>query len=267
MSAPTDRQSFIDYCLRKLGAPVIKINVDDDQVSDRVDDAIQKYQEYHFDGVERYYLKHQIQQTDIDNEFIPITDPLIIGIIRVFPVSQSTINMFDVRYQVRLNDFYNFNNVSVTHYYMTMNHLALLDFLFNVIPTCRFNRKDRKIFLNADWAGGDFTVGQYIVFEAYRAVDPTTLSDVWNDMFLKELATNLIQKQWGENLRKFGNIQLPGGVVLNGDKLYDDAVTNILRLEKDLNTTYQLPCDFFMGAIVPIGLFLLPLINYLRHII
>ncbi len=220
-------------------------NLDDDQISDRLDDAIKKWQEYHFDGVQRFYLTHQLQQSDIDNKAIPITDPLIIGVIRAFPISQSTINMFDVRYQVRLNDFYNFNNVSMVHYYMTMTHLALLDFLFNMVPTIRFNRKDRNIYLDVDKS--DLQVGQFVVFECWRALDPGTMSSVWNDMWLQEYATELLKKQWGTNLKKYGKIQLPGGVELNGKEMYDEAVENIRRLEDEMIKNYSEPIDFFMG--------------------
>lgn len=174
---PRNLTEFKEYCFRRLGAPVIKINVSEDQANDRITDALKRWHHYHYNGVQRYYLTHLVTQEDVNNRFIPITDPLIIGVIRVLPFSQSTINMFDVRYQVRLNDFFNFNNVSMIHYYMTMTHLALLDFLFNIVPPIRFNEHDRNIYIDA--APEDFNVGQYIVFECYRALDPKEYPLLW----------------------------------------------------------------------------------------
>lgn len=249
MSIPNDRTTFIDYCKRALGWPVIELELDEDQISDRVDYSIRKWQEYHFDGVQRFYLNHQIQQSDIDNKAIPINDPLIIGVIRAFPISQSTINMFDVRYQVRLNDFYNFNNVSMVHYYMTMNHLALLDFLFNMVPTIRFNRKDRNIYLDVDKS--DLQIGQFVVFECWRAIDANTVSSVWSDMWLQEYTIEQLKRQWGSNLKKFGKIVMLGGGELNGQQIYDEAVQNIRRLEDEVIKNYAEPCDFFVGGFIP----------------
>lgn len=257
MASPRTRDEFKEYCLRKLGKPTIKINVADDQLDDRIDDALKRWQEYHFDGVERYYLKHLITEADVETKTIPVDDPLIIGVIRCFPISQSTINMFDVRYQVRLNDFYNFNNVSMIHYYMTMTHLALLDFLFNMVPPIRFNRKDRNIYLDVDQS--DLCVGQFIVFEAYRAVDPQQFNLVWSDFWLQEYSCELIKRQWGTNLKKFGKIQMPGGVELNGQEIYDEAEKNIRRLEDEIVSKYSEPPDFFMGGYL---IYLLPYIIY-----
>lgn len=246
MPAPDTRKKFIEYCKRRLGHPVITLELDQDQIEDRVDDALQKYADYHFDGSERFLLKHQITSQDITNKYIPNTDPLLLSVVRVFQPSQNTISMFDVRYQVRLNDFYNFNNVSMIHYYMTRNHLALLEFLFNVEPSIIFNRKDDKIFVNLDW-NKDIQLGGFLLFDCYRALDPNTAVKIWNDMWLKEYATALIKRQWGDNLKKYGSIQMPGGVVLNGQTIYDEAFADIRKLEDELQSKYELPIDFMMG--------------------
>ena len=240
-----NRDQFTDYCLRKLGAPVLKINIDPRQVEDRIDDALKWWHDYHYDGVERYYLKELITTEIQQTKTVPITDPLIIGVISCFPMSQQTINMFDVRYQVRLNDFYNFNNVSMIHYYMTMSHLSLLDFLFNLVPPFRFNRKDRNIYL--DVAHQDLQPGGYIVFECYRAVSPEEFNLVWSDQWLQRYATALIKRQWGTNLKKIDKVQMLGGTTLNGQTTFDEAQLEITKLEDEIMQRFQKPCDFFVG--------------------
>jgi hypothetical protein len=176
MAKPTTRATFKDYCLRRLGHPVIQINVDDDQVEDRIDDALQFFEDYHFDGCEQMYMKHQITQADIDRRWIYCPDPVIFvtGIIP-FDQSSSSVNMFDLRYQLRLHDLYDFTSVSYVSYEITMQHIRTLNLLFSGTPLFRFNRKQNKIFLDIDW-GKDLQVGQYVVVECYRALRPDTVT-------------------------------------------------------------------------------------------
>jgi hypothetical protein len=176
MAQPTTRQQFIDYCKRRLGFPVIDINVDDDQVSDRVDDALQFFEDYHFDGVEKMYMKHQITQADIDRRWIYCPDAVIF-VVGMFPFddSNSSINMFDLRYQLRLHDLYDFTSVSYVSYEITMQHIRTLNLLFSGTPQIRFNRKQNKIFLDIDWSR-DLSVGDYVVIDCYRAIRPATIT-------------------------------------------------------------------------------------------
>ena len=176
MAKPTTRATFKDYCLRRLGHPVIQINVDDDQVEDRIDDALQFFEDYHFDGCEQMYLKHQITQDDIDRRWIYCPDPVIFvtGIIP-FDQSSSSVNMFDLRYQVRLHDLYDFTSVSYVSYEITMHHIRTLNLLFSGTPLFRFNRKQNRIFLDIDWSR-DLQLGQYVVVECYRAMRPDTVT-------------------------------------------------------------------------------------------
>jgi len=176
MAQPTSRQQFIDYCKRRLGFPVIDINVDDDQISDRVDDALQFFEDYHFDGVEKMYMKHQITQADIDRRWIYCPDA-VTYVVGMFPFddSNSSINMFDLRYQLRLHDLYDFTSVSYVSYEITMQHIRTLNLLFSGTPQIRFNRKQNKIFLDIDWSR-DVSVGDYVVIDCYRAIRPATIT-------------------------------------------------------------------------------------------
>jgi hypothetical protein len=175
MAAPVTRTEFKDYCLRRLGFPVIQINVDDDQVDDRIDDALQFFHDYHFDGVEKIYMKHRITQDDIDRKFIYCPDPVIF-VTKIFPFddSNSSINMFDLRYQLRLHDLYDFTSVSYVSYEITMQHITTLNMLFSGYPQHRFNRHQNKIFLDIDWSR-DATLGEYVVIECYRKLVPDTI--------------------------------------------------------------------------------------------
>jgi sporulation protein YlmC with PRC-barrel domain len=176
MAQPTTRLQFIDYCKRRLGFPVIDINVDDDQISDRVDDALQFFEDYHFDGVEKMYMKHQITQADIDRRWIYAPDA-VTYVVGMFPFddSNASINMFDLRYQLRLHDLYDFTSVSYVSYEITMQHIRTLNLLFSGTPQIRFNRKQNKIFLDIDWSR-DLSVGDYVIIDCYRAVRPATIT-------------------------------------------------------------------------------------------
>lgn len=247
MPIPTDLDSFKDYCLRRLGYPVITINIDDDQLSDRIDDAFQYFQDYHFDGTFKVYATHTITQLDINNQYL-LVNPCITGITRIFPLddSQANVNMFDLRYQLRLNELYDFTSASYINYTLTLQHLRTLELLFTGLTPIRFNRHMNKLFI--DWAWGSSCVpGDVVIMEAYQILDPAVFPDVYNNRWLKEYATVCIQKQWGENLRKYGSVQLPGGITLDGDKIYNDAVRTIERLESECIDSFSLPCEFVMG--------------------
>ena len=248
MARPTSRATLIDYCLRRLGHPVIEINVDDDQVEDRIDDALQFYQEYHSDAVQRVYLKHQLTADDITNEWIPVTDATVF-VTRVLPISNtlSTSNMFSAKYQMYLNDLYNLNYMgSLINYVQTMSYMSMIDTVISgASEITHFNRHLNRLHLRLDWS--DVTVGQYIIVEGYQIVDPDTYSDVYNDMFLKQYATALIKQQWGANLIKFEGMVLPGGVTLNGRQIFDDATNEIAQIKEQMQLSYETPPMFFVG--------------------
>lgn len=246
MGIPASREQLKDWCLRQLGFPVIEINVDDDQVDDRIDEAFQYFRDFHFDGVERWYLKHQITQENKDNGYIPITDN-IIGVNRIFPITSSnaTINMFDLRYQLRLHELYDFTSTSYVNYVMTMQHIRTLDMLFSGEQPVRFNRHTNKLYIDMNWAQSN--VGEWVVVEGFIVIDPETYTDVYNDRMLKRLATALIKRQWGANMSKFSGMQLPGGIQLNGQQIYNDAVAEIKEIEQLIRDTYEEPPQFLLG--------------------
>jgi len=249
MSKPATRTEFKDYCLRRLGAPVLEINIDEDQVEDCIEEALQYYHEFHFDGVERYYLKHQITADDVTNGYIPIADH-IIGVVNIFPWNgnggSSSDALFNIQYQLRLNDIWDLSNTTMTYYTQARSHIAMLDMLLNGTKPLRFNRHQNRLHIDMSWANA-VEVDNYIIVECYRAMDPATWSDVWNDMWLKRYATAIIKKQWATNIKKFSGITLPGGVTLDGDKLYDEAITEINELEQRAQDTFSLPSDFMLG--------------------
>lgn len=247
MANPSTRQQLIDYCLRQLGHPVLEINVDDDQLEDRVDEAIQFYREYHFDAVEKVYLSHRITADDITNKYIQLND-LITGVERVLPFSSTTrgIDLFDVRYQILLNDLYSIQSSDLIYYTQVKTQLNLINDLLVGQKPVRFNRHQNRLFIDMSW-GTDVQVDDYIVVECYRVLDPNTFTDVYNDMYLKMYTTALFKKQWGTNLKKFEGVQLPGGVTLNGQKIYDEAVQELEDIRKSVQTDFQLPVDFFVG--------------------
>lgn len=231
MAVPTTKAQFKDYCLRKLGAPVIEINVDDDQVDDRIDEAIRYYWDYHFDGVDKTYYKYKIKQEDIDNKYVTIPDN-IIGVVNLFPVGQAlnTNNLFNIRYQIALNDLYTLTSVSMVPYYMALTHIQFLEqFLVGQQPI-RYNRMINKCYIDMDW--NIINPNDYIILEAYQVVDPEVYSKAWGERLLQNYATTLIKEQWGSNLKKFEGMQLPGGLKFNGQKIFDEAVQERKELEK-----------------------------------
>ena len=248
MSKPGSRQELADYCLRALGAPVVEINIDDDQLGDRIDEAFQFYREYHSDATIRRYRKHQVTATDVTNEYIDIPETFI-HISRVLPFQVTGgAGDFNVEYQIMLNDIYDLRGPnSVVHYSMSQQHLALVDTLFDgKDQTVRFNRHMNRLFIETRW-GTDVKAGEFVIIEGYETVDPATFTDVYKDIFLKKYLTALIKRQWGTNLKKFGGLQLPGGVEINGQQIYDEANEEIKEIEEQMQSRYEMPPLDFMG--------------------
>ena len=285
MAKPASRTQLVDYCLRKLGAPVLEINVDDDQIDDLVDDAIQLFNERHFDGVERMYLKYQFTQDDIDrgsarsdsdstntagivtttgtstaisgygtttasfvenSNFIQVPDS-VIGIEKIFKFDSSSISagMFSIKYQLFLNDLYYFNSVELLQYSMTKRYLEDIDFLLTPDKQIRFNKRQNRLYLDLDY--GSQTVDNFLVIDCFRALDPDDFNKVYNDPFLKMYLTLLIKRQWGQNLIKFQGVKLPGGIELNGRQIYDDALRELEMIKQEMSSTYELPPLDFIG--------------------
>jgi len=275
MAKPASRTQLIDYCLRKLGAPVLEINLDDDQIDDLVDDAIQLFNERHFDGVERMYLKYELTQEDIDrgqakntegvgivtttatstnisgygtttsnwyetSNFLQVPDS-VVGVEKIFKFDSSTISggMFSIKYQLFLNDLYRFNSIELLQYSMTKSYLEDIDFLLTTDKQIRFNKRQDRLYLDIDW--GSETAGNYLVLDCYRALDPTSFTQVYNDVFLKQYLTALMKRQWGQNLIKFRGVKLPGGIELNGREIFDDAEKEIESLRSRMSSEYELP--------------------------
>lgn len=251
MAVPASRQDLIDYCKRRLGDPVIEINVDDDQIEDRVDEALQYYQEYHSDATVRTYLKHQVTQADKTNEYIPISSN-VLTVTKMFPISSSfnsSFNFFDIKYQMMLNDIADLQNFAgdLAYYEQMQQYLSLLDVKLNGTPQVQWSRHQDRLYIFGDFTDGDIKVGEYIVAEIYSIVDPDTHTSIYNDLWLKEYTTALIKQQWGQNLIKFEGVQLPGGVTFNGRQIYDDATTEIQQLRERIRLEHEMPPDFFLG--------------------
>ena len=281
MAKPATRQGLIDYCLRKLGAPVLEINVDDDQIDDLVDDAIQFFNERHFDGVERMYLKYKLTQADIDrgqakntdgvgivttsatstniagygtttanwyetSNFIQVPDS-VVGVEKIFKFDSSSISggMFSIKYQLFLNDLYYFNSIALLQYAMTKSYLEDIDFLLTTDKQVRFNKRQDRLYLDIDW--GAESVDNWLVLDCYRALDPTSFTQVYNDVFLKQYLTALIKRQWGQNLSKFKGVKLPGGIEMNGGEILQAAESELDSLRSRMTTEYELPPYDFIG--------------------
>ena len=252
----TSRETLKQYCLRALGKPVIEINVEDDQVEDRIDEAIQYFAQYHYDGSERMYLKYQVTADDItrarENETLStVTDtadstvtaifkegknyiPMpsnVMSVLQIFPFTdKAALNLFDVRYQLRLNDLYDFSSTSIIHYDMTLRHLDLLDHILTGERPIRFNQHKNRLYIDMDWAN-DVDAGDFLIIECYRKLDGSTFTDLFDDIFLKKYLIQLIKKQWGTNLSKFQGVAMLGGVQMNGEQIYSQAQEEIERLE------------------------------------
>ena len=268
MAVPNTKATLKEYCLRSLGKPVIDINVDDEQVDDRIDEAVQYFCQYHSDGVERMYLKYQVTADDITrmtadtsesvtengvtttwkqgNNFL-IVPETVISVVNVFPLSdRANLNMFDVRYQLRLNDLYDFSSTSIVHYEMTMKHLDFLDHILVGEKPIRFNQLSNRLYIDQDWSN-DITADEYIIIECYRKLDPTTHTDIFDDLYLKRYATTLIKRQWGQNLSKFSGTAMLGGVTLNGPELFSTALDEQQKLEEEIRLNYEEPPHMQQG--------------------
>jgi|LakMenEpi03Aug12_release.lakeMendotaPanAssembly.Ray.scaffolds.fasta_scaffold01206_44 hypothetical protein len=247
MAKVTSREGLRDYCLRRLGSPVLEINVDDDQVEDRIDDAFQFYREYHYDAIERVYLKHQITQEDKTNQYITVPDT-VVGVQEIFPFTNKSdgLNLFSLKYQIMINDLYSLMSTDLIYYYTVKREIELINQLLVGQKPIRFNRHMNRLFIDMDWSA-DVAVGEYLLVDCYRILDPETYRDVYDDRFLKMYTTALIKRQWGDNLKKFSGMQLPGGVTLNGETIYNEAMVEIKQIEDDIQSSFQLPVDFFTG--------------------
>ena len=305
MAIPNSRDSLKEYCLRSLGKPVIDINVDEDQVEDRIDEALQYFAQYHTDGVERMYLKYKVTADDVtrltknksynvdekgtvaenieleegtntqeegagdllletgfsvltedstlvrtsyeENQNYLVIPDAVISIINIFPLSdRANLNMFDVRYQLRLNDLYDFSSTSILHYQMTMQHLDFLDHILVGEKPIRFNQLSNRLYIDQDWSN-DITAGEYLIIECYRKLDPTTHTDIFDDIYLKRYAVALIKRQWGQNLSKFSGTAMLGGVTLNGPELFSTAIQEQQKLEEEIRTNYEEPPHMQQG--------------------
>ena len=261
MSKPASREQLKEYSLRRLGSPVIDINVDDSQMEDRLDDALQFFAEYHFDGVEKRYYKYEVTQADIDANkkdaddhlnagYISLDgiDPNIISVTRLFQFSESTVNLFDVRYQMALNDFYGIRTGmgNLANYDITKRHLSLIQQMLDPEKMIRFSRVKNRLHVDMHWED-DVTAGDFLVFECYSVIDPEVYTEIYNDILLKKYYTANVKRQWGQNLSKFEGIQLPGGVQFNGTQLFDQAQTEIEKIEEEVQLRYELPIDFTVG--------------------
>tara|TARA_B100000131_G_scaffold236602_1_gene228643 strand:- start:956 stop:1696 length:741 start_codon:yes stop_codon:yes gene_type:complete len=246
MAKPASRQELKDYALRRLGHPVIDINVEDGQMEDRLDDALQFFAEYHFDGVERVYNKHLVTSTDISNGYITIPDG-IMSVLKVFRFDEGTTNMFDVRYQMALNDFFDMSGSgSVVEYDQTRRYINMLNDMLNPERMIRFSRVTNQLHIDMKW-GEILSEGDYVVYEGWKILDPDTYTEIYDDRLLKEYVTALIKRQWGQNLSKFDGIQLPGGVTFNGGEIYSQADEEVKKIEEEVELKYELPTDFFTG--------------------
>jgi len=246
MAIPASRNEFKEYCLRRLGKPVIEINVDDDQVDDRIDEAFLYFTDYHFDGSEKTYYKYKVTAQDITNKYITMPDN-IIGAVNLFPIGQglNTNNLFNIRYQIALNDLYTLTSVSMVPYYMALTHVQFLEqFLVGQQPI-RYNRHINKLYIDMDWT--IVNVDDYIIVEAYQVIDPDTYTKTWGDRWLARYATCLIKQQWGTNLKKYQGMQLPGGITFNGQQIYDEATQEREELEHEMISSYSLPVIDMIG--------------------
>ena len=274
MAQPASRTDLINYCKRQLGAPVLEINIADEQVDDLVDDALQYFHERHFDGVVQTFLKYKITQDDIDrgrgkgsnnpvgivtttatstvgisstfsfeenSNFLQIP-PAVLGINKIFRFDGSntvTNNMFSVKYQLFLNDVYTFSSTEILSYAMTKRYLEDLDFALGTEKYIRFNKRQDRLYLDFDW--GAASKDDYLIIDCYRLIDPNDFTRVYNDSFLKKYLTALMKRQWGQNLIKFQGVKLPGGIELNGRQIYDDAEKDLQIIREQMSNTYELP--------------------------
>lgn len=244
MAIPTTREDFKEFCLRSLGKPVIDINVSDEQVDDRLDQALRFYWDYHFDGTEKIFYKHQITQDTIDNSYIDLPEN-IIGAVKLFDFTGIyTSGEFSIDYQLALNMFYTLRS-GLVDYYSARQHIELFNEIVTGKKPIRYNRHRNRLYI--DTTAEKLNLNEWLIVEAYEIVDPQTYTDVWSDRWLQHYTSQLIKRQWGANLSKFEGLQLPGGITFNGQKLYDDAEAEIRRLEEEMISNYSLPVMDMLG--------------------
>jgi len=269
MATPSSRDNLKEYALRALGKPVIEINVDDDQVDDRIDEGLQYFAQFHYDAIRRTYLKYKYTQADKDRMTVDgsaesvtknsvttswtegqnflVVPESVVSVINIFPFSnKGNLNLFDVRYQLRLNDLYDFSSTSIINYDVVLRHLDFLDHILVGEKPYRFNQHDNRLYIDMDWKN-DLAVDEYLVIECYRKLDPTVYTDVYNDIHLKRYVTALIKKQWGANLSKFNGVAMIGGVSLNGQQIFSEALTDLEKLENDIRSTFELNPAMMIG--------------------
>lgn len=249
--AVTTREQLKEYCLRNLGYPVVEINVAEEQLEDRIDEALQIWREFHEEATERVYLKHLVTDSDVANKYIPLSDE-ISYVSRVFPPSStflSSTNMFSFQYQFALSDFHQLSSFAgnINYYAQMRQYMSMLDMTFNGTPQVSFVRKANKLYIWGDFNDGNITAGEYVVAEVLQFLDPNEYTKVWNDMYLKELTTALIKRQWGINMKKFEGMQLPGGVTMNGQVVFDEAIGEIQEIRERMRLEYEQPVDFLVG--------------------
>jgi len=246
MPSPNSRATFKENCLRRLGKPVIEINVDDDQVEDRIDEAIKYFWDYHFDGSDKVYYKHLVTEENKTNRYITLPDN-IIGAVNIFEIGQAlnTNNLFNIRYQIALNDLYTLTSVSMVPYYMAMQHIQFLEQMLVGKQPMRYNRHNNKVYIDMDWS--IINAGDYVIIEAYEVLDPEVYTKAWNDRWLLRYASCLIKQQWGNNLKKFNGMKMPGGLTFNGQVIYEEATQERAELEKEMIHSYSLPVTDMIG--------------------
>jgi len=246
MAAPNSKDTLKEYCIRRLGKPVIEINIDDDQMDDRIDEALLFYQDYHFDGTQDMWLKHVVTDDDKTNEYLSISNDYI-GITDIFDIgdSTSTNNLFNVRYQIALNDMYDLSRMDLVPYFMNMMNLRHIEEMLVGKQPIRYNRHVNKLYIDMDW--GKVTAGQYIIAKGYMKVNPDTYTDLYNDRWLQRYVTALFQIQWGKNLTKFVGMQLPGGVQFNGEQILQQGLDERIKLEEEMISSYSLPVHDMTG--------------------
>ena len=273
MAVPSTKATLKSYCLRALGFGVIDINVSDDQADDRLDEALQYFAQYHYDGIERMYLKHLITSAEVTrarantdttgtdtvessitatckegNNFIPMPSA-VVSVVQVFPFTDTGAgsSMFDIRYQLRLNDLFDFSSTSIIQYEMTMNNIDLLEHILVGETPIRFNQHQNRLYIDMDWENDVTADVDYLVIECYRKLDPTSYTDIYDDIYLKRYATTLLKKQWGANLSKFNGVTMLGGVTMNGETLYTQALEEQNKLEEEIQLAFELPINYMIG--------------------
>ena len=241
MAIPSSRSELKEHCLRRLGKPVVDINVDDEQVEDRIDEALLYYRDYHFDGTERVYLKQKVTDTDKSNGYFTLDDS-IIGVTSVFDIGDAiqSSNLFNIRYQIHLNDLFDFTSTTYVPYVTAMRHVEQLEEIFVGKKPIRFNRHINRLHIDMDW-DNDVKTGNFVIIDAYKITDVNVYSDVWGDRWLTQYTTAVIKRQWGENLKKFEGLQMPGGLTFNGQKIWEESTEEIRRLEDEMISSYSLP--------------------------